>query len=117
MTRHSQLKHSHQKADFRQRTDLIVDPGVRAIISNQSNEVVELKGPFKGSGARAPVEVNLGELQVDDAGHLLFIAAKGQPTFASTGTKALSGLDNNDWVDNVCDGWVSVEILQLAQSR
>lgn len=60
------------------------------------------------------VPVNLGQLQVDDVGHLLFIPADGSVPQSQRGGRidpeGLYALDTARWVDNVCDGWVKVEV-------
>ena len=43
-------------------------------------------------------------------GHLLFIPALGDSRSQLNPPNLVEFVDNDNWVDNVCDGWVSVEI-------
>ena len=53
---------------------LIVDPGKRAISSPTT--YINLQGSFTGLRS-APIDISLGQLQVDNAGRLLFIGGAG----------------------------------------
>lgn len=88
---------------------LIVDAGAQDITSDQQDETVELnQGKFKD------VTVNLGQLKVDAAGHLLFIPAKGQSQSVPAHQRLIDQKDNDKWVDDMCDGTVDVEIPEVA---
>jgi hypothetical protein len=96
-----------------QRKGLIVDPGAQTIVSNAGvNAFTPLDGSFTIPG-KATIPVNLGQLQVDDAGHLLFIAGPGKSSSTPDATQDLSFFTNDEWVDDVCDGTVSVEIKNI----
>src|ERR1700678_989413 len=90
---------------------LIVDPGEQPISSPTTH--VNLEGSFTGSKS-TPTTVSLGQLQVDNAGRLVFIGGAGYSQSVAEGGKPqpeiISEFDSVDWVDDVCDGWVGVEV-------
>ncbi|KAF7792008.1 hypothetical protein EIP86_003035 [Pleurotus ostreatoroseus] len=94
------------------RSKLIIDPGEKTIERGQAP--VPLNGGFQGSGPE-PTAVNLGELRTDGQGRLVFLGGSGyshslqQPDQLNP-PEIISEFDSIDWVDNVCDGWVSVAV-------
>lgn len=98
------------------RTRLIIDPGVKEINRYSSNgSPVPLDGKFQGSGD-TPVDVNLGELRTDDEGRLIVIPGCGSSNHVLDSldgpmhTEAAPSPDNDDWYDDIFDGWVDVTI-------
>lgn len=63
-----------------------------------------LNGQFRGA------DVNLGQLQVDDAGRLVFIPAEGKIHGDQPKDTSQASLDTPNCVDDVCDGWVDVTV-------
>lgn len=95
------------------RSNLIV--AANGTISANTLEIgfVLLQGKFKGSKETA-VDVNLAQLQVDEAGRLVFIPGKGGARSVADPRKphppVTSEFDNDDWIDEICDGTVMVEV-------
>lgn len=56
----------------------------------------------------------LGELKTDARGRLVFLGGRGYSQSIQQSLKPhpeiISEFDSIDWVDDVCDGWVDVEI-------
>jgi len=81
------------------------------------NEVafVPLVGQFRGS-ATAVTNIELAQLQLDNAGRLVFVPGKGAARSVASPGKPhppmISEFDNADWIDEVCDGWVSVKVTK-----
>ncbi|KAF9504784.1 hypothetical protein BS47DRAFT_1401028 [Hydnum rufescens UP504] len=98
-----------------QRSKLIVDPGEKTIVLGQGPQNVDLIGDFYGSKS-SPTKVYLGELQVDEAGRLVYLGGQGySQCVADTGKpqpELVSDFDSTDWVDDTSDGWVSVKVTK-----
>jgi len=96
-----------------QRYKLIVDPQPHTITQNAGPQTVVLSGKFQGSKEN-PTDVYLGELHVDDAGRLVFLGGRGYSHCISDASRpqpeVISEFDSTDWIDDVCDGWVSVKV-------
>ncbi|KAL4065368.1 hypothetical protein V8B97DRAFT_2016672 [Scleroderma yunnanense] len=102
------------------RKKLQVDAGAQRIAnargSDQPAQPVTLSGDFYGSQPKATT-VYLGQLRTDERGRLIFIGGAGYsrsvgkldttPHFQPDITSDFDGID---WVDDVCDGWVTVEV-------
>jgi len=60
------------------------------------------------------VNVDLAQLQIDDAGRLIFIPGKGDGRSIASPSKphppVISEFDSADWIDEICDGLVNVEV-------
>jgi len=60
------------------------------------------------------VDVELAQLQIDDAGRLVFIPGKGDGhSVASPGKPhppVISEFDSADWIDEICDRLVNVKV-------
>ena len=56
--------------------------------------------------------IELAQLQIDDVGRLVFIPGKGGARSVASPSKPhpemTSEFDNADWIDEICDGSVSV---------
>ncbi|KAF8597165.1 hypothetical protein BDV93DRAFT_527603 [Ceratobasidium sp. AG-I] len=88
------------------RTKLIIDSREQ-VIEGASAQPVQLAGEFWGSTNTA-TPVTLGELRTDSQGCLHVLAGDGH-SFSITGDEELhSGFDNDNWVDKMFDGSVSV---------
>jgi hypothetical protein len=119
------------REDFDDRTWLIVDPGEKSIESNPGeNPCVQLDGHFYGSRGKpdSPAEakdrtVNLGELRTDAEGRLIFVAGAGHSRCVSVPNNynfqpdIISDFDSIDWVDDICDGWVTVTATRRDDRR
>ena len=100
------------------RSRLIVTPAEKGKIKSTDPEssFVLLKGKFQGSQTdpAQAIDVELAQLQVDTAGRLVFIPGKGNArSVASPGKphpQVTSEFDNADWIDEICDGSVSVTV-------
>lgn len=88
------------------RPTLVNDPGPREIKgkSTQGPEYAFTGGTVFG------IEVPLGELRTDDAGHLLFFPAKGHSA-SSTGEPADTFANNDGWYDDISDGPVQATVI------
>ncbi|KAH7909846.1 hypothetical protein BJ138DRAFT_1154322, partial [Hygrophoropsis aurantiaca] len=78
---------------------------------------VDLIGKFQGSRDEAQAtEVNLGQIQMDARGRLIFIGGAGYSRCVSNPARdhfqpdIISEFDSIDWVDDTCDGWVDVKV-------
>jgi len=60
------------------------------------------------------MDIELAQLQIDDAGRLVFVPGKGGArSVESPGRphpQMTSEFDNADWIDEICDGSVSVVV-------
>ena len=56
------------------------------------------------------ITVNLGQLQVDAAGRLVFIPAEGKIYGDQPKDTSEPSLDSPNCVDDACDGWVNVTV-------
>ncbi|KAF8208007.1 hypothetical protein K438DRAFT_1813258 [Mycena galopus ATCC 62051] len=100
------------------RTKLIVDPGAQSIVRDVKTgnvQNVSLVGQFQGSLPEADkVSVSLGELRTDDQGRLVFLGGTGKARSVryslNRQPEIISEFDSVDWIDDVCDGWVDVEV-------
>jgi len=74
---------------------------------------IKLQGQFYGSQVNAKT-ITLGELRRDNEGRLIFVGGKGQSQCVADGDKPtpeiISEFDSIDWIDDICDGWVNVEV-------
>ena len=106
---------SHQ-LDVDERTKLIVDSEEQSIPNESGTDFVNLKGVFRGSNENV-TEINdvyLGQLQVDDAGRLIFVPGSGHAKSVADPNNSqpeiVSEFDSSDWIDTACDGWVGVKV-------
>ncbi|KAH7909835.1 hypothetical protein BJ138DRAFT_1154305 [Hygrophoropsis aurantiaca] len=101
-----------QKQDPDDRKKLIVDSEGEITSGLKS---VDLIGEFQGSRSKG-TKVNLGQIQVDARGRLIFIGGAGYSRCVSNPKKdhfqpdIISEFDSIDWVDDTCDGWVDVKV-------
>ncbi|KAM6493633.1 hypothetical protein JOM56_009994 [Amanita muscaria] len=101
--------------DLDKREKLIVDPKQQPI-SQDSTDFVNLKGTFQGSNKQVTDinDVYLGQLQVDQAGRLIFVPGTGNAKSVADPNnfqpEIVSEFDSADWIDTACDGWVRVEV-------
>ena len=76
-------------------------------------EFVLLQGEFQGSQSTA-VKIELAQLQIDDAGRLVFVPGKGEARSVANPSKpqppVISDFNSADWIDDICDGSVSVTV-------
>jgi hypothetical protein len=60
------------------------------------------------------MEIELAQLQIDNAGRLVFVPGKGEARSVANSSKPYppitSEFDSIDWIDEICDGSVSVEV-------
>ncbi|KIK63444.1 hypothetical protein GYMLUDRAFT_163033 [Collybiopsis luxurians FD-317 M1] len=102
------------------RRKLIIDPGPKTI--SGGTEPVPLKGSFEGSMGKAEV-VQLGELRTDKEGRLVFLGGDGSshtvrlPLPKAAEAEIISEFDSVDWYDNMCDGYVKVEVTSAQSSN
>ena len=105
----------HQVA-LEERSKLIVKAKGDISSTEAMTKCVSLQGKFQGSQGNA-VDVDLAQLQVDDAGRLVFVPGKGGArSVASPGKphpQVTSEFDNADWIDEICDGSVSVTVNDI----
>jgi len=101
----------HQ-VDLEQRSRLIVK-AKENFPTTPVSDFVLLKGTFQGSQS-APMDIELAQLQIDDAGRLVFVPGKGGARSVESPGKPYpqmtSEFDNADWIDEICDGSVSVVV-------
>jgi hypothetical protein len=95
-----------------ERSNLIVDATEE--ISGLNSGPVGLKGLFTGSQATG-TDITLGELRSDEKGRLVFLGGKGNSFCVADESKPpipeiISEFDSIDWIDDICDGWVSVKV-------
>lgn len=101
--------------DLDKREKLIVDPKQQPI-SQDGTDFVNLKGTFQGSNKQVTDinDVYLGQLQVDQAGRLIFVPGTGDAKCVTDPNnfqpEIVSEFDSADWIDTACDGWVNVEV-------
>lgn len=85
---------------------------------NSTTNAAYLFADFCGSNRSNPTRVTIGQAQRDGAGRLIFIGGDGDSRCVTKGSEVhpeiISEFDSTDWVDDVCDGWVSVEVLNSA---
>ncbi|KIL59196.1 hypothetical protein M378DRAFT_1016847 [Amanita muscaria Koide BX008] len=98
------------------KSELNVDPKQQPI-SQASTDFVNLKGIFQGSNKQVTPDINdvyLGQLQVDQAGRLIFVPGTGNAKCVADPNnfqpEIVSEFDSADWIDTACDGWVKVEV-------
>jgi hypothetical protein len=99
--------------DLEKRSKLIV--AATKNFPSGSDKFVLLEGTFQGSRSdNDSVKIELAQLQIDDAGRLVFVPGKGGArSIASPGKphpEMTSEFDNADWIDEICDGSVSVKV-------
>ncbi|GJE98564.1 LodA-like domain-containing protein [Phanerochaete sordida] len=115
----AQLDGSPFDASLEGRRHLIVDPGARTF--GPGSPPMELSGTFDGSDSSRKVRVVLGELRSDLLGRLVFLGGSGRARSVRVEASALqqpaiiSELDSIDWIDDICDGWVSVHVMHPAR--
>ncbi|MBV9825642.1 MAG: LodA/GoxA family CTQ-dependent oxidase [Alphaproteobacteria bacterium] len=85
------------------RSDLVIDPGTRAISGRCSGPV-----PFDG-GAFFGIETSLGELRTDNAGRLLVLGGNGR-SFSPIGARLTTFANNDGWCDDSSDGPVTATV-------
>lgn len=103
------------------RTKLIVKPPAPIVVSGK-DRVEPIQGKFQGSRedpAKA-VTLDMGDVRTDDKGRLVFVGGAGWACCVTedTGYKPdkeypnqpdiTSEFDNIDWIDDTCDGYISV---------
>lgn len=88
------------------RTQLIIDPGPRAISgTNQSGDAHKFTG-----GKFYDKEVPLGEARTDEKGRLIIIGGDGKSAPKTPGTQATTFANNDNWHDDVSDGTIYATI-------
>ncbi|MDJ0838974.1 MAG: CTQ-dependent glycine oxidase GoxA [Acidobacteriota bacterium] len=97
------------------RKKLIIDPGRQWVDKDKRDQpmVGQFWGRFKQSrpvGNHPTVDVKLGELKMDDAGHLMVFPADGISAAITNEQNITNFTDNDGWYDDWCDGWVQAEI-------
>ncbi|KAH7909833.1 hypothetical protein BJ138DRAFT_1114625 [Hygrophoropsis aurantiaca] len=108
--------------DQKQACNILEPDGRKRLIVNSEGEItagsdpVDLIGEFHGSQSKG-TKVNLGQIQADARGRLIFIGGAGYSRCVSNPKKEhfqpdiISEFDSIDWVDDTCDGWVDVKII------
>jgi hypothetical protein len=92
-------------ADPDLRTELIIDPGPKALSHGAADRVRLTGGEFAG------VKVDLGEIRVESTGRLLVLGGLGRSGTAVE-DKPISTYANNDyWFDDTSDGPIAAEII------
>ena len=95
------------------RSKVIVDCEEQSIVLNKGPQTVNLSGKFYGSKS-SYIQVYLGQLQVDDVGRMVFLGGRGYSHCVADAGKpqpeVISEFDSTDWVDDTCDGWVTVNV-------
>ena len=86
-----------------QRSQLVIDPGARAISGVGAPAVLFDTGTFRGSA------VELGELRTDEAGRLLVLGGRGR-SFSPTLLPLRTFANNDGWCDDVSDGPVRATV-------
>ncbi|KAJ3573932.1 hypothetical protein NP233_g2106 [Leucocoprinus birnbaumii] len=108
------LRNPDVKGDDRKK--LIVASKVESFPRNPNETFFKLDGKFEvvRRSQTHSADVNLGELQLDNAGRLIFIPGTGEAFSITSGKPSrpdiFSEFDNNDWIDNACDGSVKVAV-------
>ena len=102
----------HLQLPPEKRDKLIITGGVETLSGANAHPVV-LAGQFYGSKPE-PTEVYLGEARTDDKGHLVVLAGHGLSRSIADKDKPfpliMTDFDSPDWIDDTCDGWISVEV-------
>ncbi|KAI0684994.1 hypothetical protein BC835DRAFT_1421711 [Cytidiella melzeri] len=107
-------KEVHDYAHTDTRTKLIIQS--QQSVRGANSAVVPLEGEFYGSHTD-PITVSLGEIRTDEAGRLIVIPSDGHAWHLGSGREPenqpfLKGpFDNNDWVDTMSDGYVTVRVM------
>ena len=103
-----------QKLEGREK--LIVDPKLHTLRRGETEPVL-LEATFQGSKSKPEdgVKLRLGELRTDIQGRLVFLGGSGvarsiQKTNQLWQPEIISEFDSVDWIDDICDGWVNVEV-------
>ena len=98
------------------RKKLILDPGLRWFKRGEY-EPLRIYSIFQGSKSKREdgVMILLAELRSDIQGRLVFLPGSGvarsvQKTNQLWQPEIISEFDSVDWIDDICDGWVSVEV-------
>ena len=93
-----------RNSDVDDRASLQIDPGPRSISGRN------ISGPSHAfdSGTFVGKPVYLGELSTDDDGRLVVLGGRGVSA-SSTGARAVTFANNEDWHDDVSDGPVTAQ--------
>ena len=87
-----------------------MDSGLKVV---KYNESVSLDGDFYGSKDKA-TKIHLGDAMTDHQGRLVVLAGHGESKSIAKEDEPypyiLTEFDNPDWIDDTCDGWISVTI-------
>ena len=94
-----------RNSDVDDRASLQIDPGPRSISGRN------ISGPSHAfdSGTFVGKPVYLGELSTDDDGRLVVLGGRGVSA-SSTGARAVTFANNEDWHDDVSDGPVTARV-------
>lgn len=96
--------------DITDRGSLQIDPGPRSVSGANANaDGSDADARFDG-GQFFGLEVPLGELRTDEAGHLLVLGGAGQSAPAIPGAIALTFGNNDLWHDDTSDGPVDATV-------
>lgn len=93
-----------RNADVEDRATLVIDSG--PVVARGPGSATEtLGGQFLGTA------VALGEMRVDDAGHLVVIGGKGNSFSVADNPRLRHPINNDTWCDDTCDGPVRARLL------
>lgn len=99
----AELNPSWRNYTVQDRTQLIIDPGPRT-----------LDGPGQAAGFNTgkfkTLTVPLGEMRTDEKCRLMVLGGFGNSGSVSGQVQGLHWSDNDDWYDDVSDGWVKAKV-------